>query len=504
MTKKGPRMVVGISCRRGQLRRLSTGPDYSTNGGIVEGVWVFARHGDRTPSRSLCAPQWRDVEAAFWRSKLPTPDPVTALKSMSEHFPPEIHPSNEGQFIDVGRRPYGFLTRLGMEQLHTNGRRFFVRYDRHGHHCRTLSGAKTDLFLHSWDVQAFSTNYLRTVLSAQCFLDGLLGTAVFKPDDSDHVELVDVESRLVPDHTTTLDVADGGTVKIRVRDKATDNLNAFDRNPQLIKNLVTKVVTSDTFIAKDTDAAPLAAKLANYLPGLMRESRHTFGGPSGINWIEATDHFVCRRSHGVNFSRFSEFENDHQVERTLEAMEQNTMAHRTWRFRQWYQNPPLLAEIASPALREILEQMQTTLNLGEQERHPFVFYGCHDVTILALLYGIGADFLANETNSRWRYWPGYGTTLVFELVRIEDDASKVSHVVRVLLNGTPIRSANLLEQNAGGPVEHIGKGPMKLLTVEDFEKLISNLETVGGMPHQFVPIEDENFSSGRIIKGETG
>ena len=495
--------MVRILCRRGQLRKLSTDSDYSTNGGIVEGVWTFARHGDRTPSRSLCAPQWSDVEAAFWRSKLPTPDPVAALKALSEHFPPDIHPSNDGQFIDVTRRPYGFLTRLGMEQLHTNGRRFFIRYDRHGHHCRTSSGIKADAFLHSWDVQAFSTNYLRTVLSAQCFLDGLLGTGVFTLDESEHIYLVDDESRLVPDHATTLD-AEGGTVNIRVRDKLSDNLNAFDRNPQLIKNLVTKVVTTDGFVAKDTEAAPLAARLANYLPGLMRENRQTFGGPSGINWIEATDHFVCRRSHGVKFSRFSEFENDHLVERTLEAMEQNTLAHRAWRFRQWYQDPPLLAEIASPALREILEQMQAALTLGDQERHPFIFYGCHDVTILALLYGIGADFLADETNNRCRYWPGYGTTLVFELVRIGDDTNKVSHVVRVLLNGMPIRSTDLFEYKAGAPVEHIGKGPVALLTVDDFEKLIVNLETVGGMPHEFVPVGDESVSSGRIIKGETG
>lgn len=502
MTRKCSRLAVGVARRRG-LRRKSTETDVSTNGGVVEGVWVFARHGDRTPSRSLCASQWKEAEAAFWRSKLPTPDPVTALKILSEHFPLDIHPSNDGQFIDVGRRPYGFLTRLGMEQLHTNGRRFFIRYDRHGQHCPTTSGANIGSFLHSWDVQAFSTNYLRTVLSAQCFLDGLLGTGCFIPTRADEIELEDDESRLVPDHMTVGD-ATIGTVSVRIRDRSTDNLNAFDRNPQLIKNLVTDVVTSESFVAQDTKAAPMAARLANYLPGLMRENRHTFGGPSGINWIEATDHFVCRRSHGVTFSQFSEFENDSEAERTLEAMEQNTMTHRTWRFRQWYQNPPLLAEIASPALREILEQMQVIPSLGDQERHPFVFYGCHDVTILALLYGIGAEFLADETNGKWRYWPGYGTTLVFELVRIEDDAKKNAYVVRVLLNGRPIRSVKLLEHQQGNAVEYVGQGPMHLLTVTDFESIITNLETIGGMPHAFVPLEDPTFSSGRIVKGETG
>jgi hypothetical protein len=85
-------------------------------------------------------------------------------------------------------------------------------------------------FLHSWDVQAFSTNYLRTVLSAQCFLDGLLGTGCFVPTRADDIELEDDESRLVPDHMTVGD-ATSGTVSIRIRDRSTDNLNAFDRNP---------------------------------------------------------------------------------------------------------------------------------------------------------------------------------------------------------------------------------------------------------------------------------
>ena len=75
-------------------------------------------------------------------------------------------------------------------------------------------------------------------------------------------------------------------------------------------------------------------------------------------------------------------------------------------------------------------------------------------------------------------------TCLRSFVRIGDDTKKkVSHVLRVLLNGTPIRSTDLFEYKAGAPVEHIGKGPVALLTVADFEKLIANLETVGGMPH---------------------
>jgi hypothetical protein len=170
-----------------KMNVFRTFSDYSTNGGLVVGVWVFARHGDRTPSRSLCPPEWKERESMFWRSKLPTPDPVSVLKSLSQNFPLDIHPSNQGNFIDVNRRPYGYLTYLGMEQLQTSGRRFAIRYDRHGYHCKREDGDLAMSFLHSWDVQAFSTNYLRTVLSVQSFLDGLLATSIYSPSHNDKI-----------------------------------------------------------------------------------------------------------------------------------------------------------------------------------------------------------------------------------------------------------------------------------------------------------------------------
>jgi hypothetical protein len=472
--------------------------------GIVEGVWVFARHGDRTPSRSLCAAHRKDEEAAFWRSKLPTPDPVTALKVLSENFPLDIHPSNQGRFLDVKRRPFGFLTKVGIDQLHTNGKRFCLRYESHGHHCPTTG--KPVPFLDSWDVKAYSTNYLRTILSVQCFLDGLLGVNCYIPHGYQHAApLEDDSERLVPDHSSVGDIGtENALVAVAVRDRATDNLNAFDRNPELIKQLVTEVVTSDYFVTHDYKAAPLAARLAYYLPDLARPGKQTFGGPSGINWVEASDHFICRSAHGVKYSLFSEFEHDSSAEGILRALEHPTILHLAWRFRQWYKHPPLLAEIASPALREVLVKMQAIPAMGIQDRRPFTIYSCHDVTILALLYGLGADFLADENKGDWRFWPKYGSTLVFELIRVDGANGKPSHLVRVLLNGKPVRSVDLLDFKGTGPPDYIGHGPMKMLTICDFEKVISKLEKVGGMPHEYIPVTSDSITSDRIVKGEAG
>jgi hypothetical protein len=316
--------------------------DFLLNGGTVEGVWVFCRHGDRTPCRSLAAEHMEPKEAAFWQSRLPYPDAVTAFKMLSETFPPQIHPSNnDGKFFDVERKPFGFLTEHGMEQMRTNGRRFYNRYEHYGFHLdddHDVNDVSSDDngFLQSWDVRAYSTNYLRTVLSVQCFLDGLLGTNAYDPAKAKGGRLSSMaESGESIDHTIgPTHSSKEPKVPVKVRERSKDTLNAFDRNPDLMKNLVADVITSPKFQEHDAKAAPLAARLANFLPGLGLKSRNTFGGPSGINWIDASDHFICRTAHDVAFSRFSEHEHDAGVEQTLSAMAHQTLAHLAWRFRQ--------------------------------------------------------------------------------------------------------------------------------------------------------------------------
>lgn len=459
------------------MREKSTANDISTNGGKIEGVWLFMRHGDRTPGRSLCAPQFEEQEKAYWRTKLPTPDPVASFYKFSELYPPDIHPSNGGEFVDVSRVPFGFLTTLGVQQQQTNGKRLHARYDHYGHHCEpTDRERRGNDFLNSWHITAYSTNYFRTILSVQGMLDGLLGTDCYDPlKDSVRGTFE------VPNHEKiwkNVDIA-RGDVRVRIRGKADDTLNAFDRERDLTMTLVSHVVESADFIEKDATAAPLAARLANFLPGLARKGRKVFGGPSGINWIEASDHFVCRDVHRLKFSKFSVFEHDDRAEHTMSAMAHQTTTHLAWRFRQWYQYPPLLSKIAAPPLREVLDQMVKTPALQEQDKHPFVIYSCHDVTLLGLLYGLGADFLADEEGGEWRFWPSYASTLVLELVRIEETDSEDSHVVRVLLNGKPIIAANLLEYDQTDELEYVGKGPMQMMRMSDFEKVIERLEHAG-------------------------
>ena len=199
----------------------------------------------------------------------------------------------------------------------------------------------------------------------------------------------------------------------------------------------------------------------------------------------SADHFVCRQSHGLPLSQFSDFENDDRVEQTMHTMALQTKGHLAWRFRQWYQSKRLLAAICAPPLREVVEQMQQSTKLSpldKQRRKKFTLYSCHDITILGLLYGIGASFLADELGTdEWQYWPPYACTLVFELVRTaggdSDGDSGNEYVVRVLLEGRkPVVSVDFDDESR----PPLGHGVHHLLTVTDFADLVHKLEKNGG------------------------
>jgi Histidine phosphatase superfamily (branch 2) len=214
-----------------------------------------------------------------------------------------------------------------------------------------------------------------------------------------------------------------------------------------------------------------------------------------------------RTAHRVKLAKFSDYENDEQIEQTLQAMSYQTITHLSWRFRQWYQHKRLLAAIAAPVLREVVNQMKSVpyLTKNDQQR-PFVIYSCHDVTILGILYALGAEFLADDDCSDWRYWPPYGSSLVLELVRIEkkdcnqrpsamksnhhknivdtsrrnDDDTDAYHVIRILLNGKPVITVDLEKTNKCKIPQYTGYGPQRMLRIMDFESIVSNLEREGG------------------------
>ena len=449
----------------------------------VEGVWIFHRHGDRSPGKPLVAEHMYEAESAFWRTKIPPTD-RSYYHALCEKYPTYIHESNNsGNFLDVEKEPFGFLSWKGMNQMYETGKGIGERY--------FGKDQSSSEFVMDWDVKAYSTNYLRTVMSVQCFMDGLLHpftTSNGQEQKQDQQQQQHYYENLATEefHSSResffTNTNNNRNELIQVRDRKDDTLNAFDKRPEYMKNLVKNVVATSSFIDIDSKAGCLAARLANFLPGLANAS--SYGGPSGINWIHAADHFVCRTSHDLPFSKFSHSENDPHAEETLDAMSYGVISHLCWRFRTWYQSPPLLAAVAGPPLEEIGKGMMDALERDTQSssaKKPFVVYSCHDVTVLSLLYGVGADFLAPKkdlikiginpgNDERWRFWPKYASTLVFELVR-RDDAesngieSSSSHFVRIFLNGEEIRTIESLRRKKD------------VLSVLEFTQIIKELNS---------------------------
>jgi len=486
--------------------------------GTIEGVFLFHRHGDRTPARRLVADTYAIEETLYWQTKVP---PGSSLyDSLSQLYPTDIHLSNnDGSFFDTRREPYGFLTWRGMEQMRLVGHRCAVRYATYGHQAsKTVdANASTDddgaietrktigrSFLRYWNIEAYSTCYLRTVKSVQCFLHGLLGD----DDQRSYEDYIGCENKQRTLRETIAEEAKRerptsrpgeDLVGVEVRDRTIDTLNAFDRNPDLMKSLVTEVVDTDHFQKYDDQyGSSLARQLCDLLPGLLAPNqRRLFGGPSGINWIHAADHYVCRLSHGLNYARFSDMEHDGKVEAALRKLFRPTITHLAWRFRQWYKSPPLLAAIAAPPLREIEGQIRNAVEMDADDRRPFVVYSCHDVTILSLLYGLGADFLEDDNGEGWKFWPSYATTLVIELVRVKEGKGDPddTHVLRLVLNDEPVSVVALRDKADKDQV----------LRISDFAAIIDRLEEAGGWgPNGRLADDPACASVTRDMSGWTG
>lgn len=548
LTRRANCQALSSHCKRCQstsTTHSAVDSSYLQNEGTIEGVWIFHRHGDRAPNRYLGSPAYHAAESAHWYSRIPPVARAAAAAvgrhhdhyaALSEHFPPIIHKSqNDGVYTDINREPFGFLTYNGMDQMRCVGKRFRQRCDRYGYNHSKINGEKRS-FLEDWDLRAYSTNYLRTVTSVQCFLDGLIGYHNSVGDERQKQLLYAGGGlrRYYKDagrhehmHPSTLTLSEDfpveQSIQVQVRDKKIDTLNAFDKRPKMMNDLVKNVINMEGFQRIDSNAKELADQLSEFLPGL-RGAPQAFGGtPSGINWIHANDHFVCRRAHGIPLSAFSDYEgtsDEAEVEKLLESLATPVCSHLSWRFREWYACPKLVAAVAAPPFQEMLDQMIDVTRMGAGERRPFVVYSAHDVTLLALLYAIGADFLVAggdcggkdmvegtggthshmvkgsiltsklNSMSSWRWWPDYSSAIAFELVRLNSghEYGDTTHIIRVILNGRTlcllprlsIDDEGILKDQTPCSRQRYGAvmegSQSQMLSLSDFAQIINVLE----------------------------
>ena len=93
---------------------------------IIEGVFLFHRHGDRTPVKSLVADAYAEEEALFWKTKIPPPQ--YCYEMLSERFPVNTQFNSFKDTDDEDNESYGFLTWKGMHQMYYTGVAMAARY----------------------------------------------------------------------------------------------------------------------------------------------------------------------------------------------------------------------------------------------------------------------------------------------------------------------------------------------------------------------------------------
>jgi hypothetical protein len=261
-------------------------------------------------------------------------------------------------------------------------------------------------------------------------------------------------------------------------------------------------VSQPSFQEGDSSALQLAEQLVLDLPGLR----------NSVRCMKLSDLEPSSSNNSATSNSSITNEED-----PMQALSGPTMKHLAWRFRQWYTSAPLLAEFAGPPLREIVRHAKLCLEAQQQSsssshsplpsqnnadndkdedsphvptrgHRPFVIYSCHDVSILSLLYGIRAKLVVDDHYSK--YWPPYASTLVFELVRLdENEVDTVSssttngsqHFVRMLLNGKPIA----IHGNPRG----------NILSLEEFDQMVEQM--IGGRELTVHPHDPSMFVSSR-------
>lgn len=302
---------------------------------------VFHRHGHRAPARDIL----RDNEE--WETRLPTRaamDDTNKRIQITNHNPPDIEPPR-----DAASYPFGALTERGRSHLVEVGRR--------------TRGAFPAM-LQTQSINAYSTNYLRTQLSGQSFLLGLL-------------------------EGNSPSSGPGVTLNYTVRKSADCPMAFFDAHPKA-ELLLRSVRESEEFqrIEGDAETVRLKELLLRHLP-LLRKA----DGVS-VDWPAAFDYVKCRPAHGL------------PLHPEIEYCKEHVVSHVTSRYGLYYRNKALLGHSAGPLISDALAKLQGSSSTTT------VFSG-HDVTLLALLHSLDACVLADDPT----YWPDFGCTLVFEHCR---------------------------------------------------------------------------------------
>lgn len=300
---------------------------------------VFHRHGHRAPAHNV----FRTAEeTALWSTLQVKPQTLERLSAIVRVNNEPCNPPPR----DSLTAPFGMLTERGQKHLAAVGRSL-------GRLFKSTIDSQRRI-----DPQCFSTNYVRTQVSGQSLILGLLGlTEAGAP------------------HT------------LHVRPMSSCSLSFFDGQETLAESLIKRAQYGKAF--RELNSRPAVLEVVSAVRG---ELRHIDKPDGSFNWLSCFDYFVCRREHGL------------AVSPTLSHLDPLVARIVTARYTSYFRDEPLLlALFVLPMLEDLVE--------GLREGRGLSLFSCHDVNLIALLYAFKYPALLDPDSA---FWPGYGSTLSFE------------------------------------------------------------------------------------------
>lgn len=342
---------------------------------------IFARHGHRAPNKNIFGETkgktknlLGEADVAYWKNALPD---FHVLHDLSQRYPVVQYHGNDTP-IDMLNSPYGCITNKGVKFMKDVGKSLRKRFP----------------FLKEYtQIDAYSTNYQRTNISAQCILSGL-----------DIIEEIDVQVRL----------------------PQKDPLNFFDGDVRVaseMMKIVKDVHSSTRYLALEEKMKDTAEILLKHLPAVGKMSG------KGVDWPTAYDFFVCRRTHDATV-----------IPMELVGMESDIRAFMSQRYGLYFSHPRHMKVFTVPILKEAINCLSLQVDEDDIDRDEITIRVncCHDITMLSLLHTLQAKVaysgMPNLDGLSELYWPEFGDTIVLEAIHTPDGQVTVNF----FLNNIPL------------------------------------------------------------------